>query len=76
MESVCYQSVSEWDQVGNYMQSVCDELVKTANLTSSTYTEVHRSYLHSDSSQKLKFKNCSTNCDAVAAGQQFTLELT
>lgn len=44
MQSVCYQFVIEWDQVRNYMQSVCNN---RANVLPSPYTEIYITYAQS-----------------------------
>lgn len=50
------RSATEWGQIGNYTQSVCDNPLwsaKIAKLLSSAYTEMLFNFLHSKSRQNL-----------------------
>lgn len=68
MELVCYWFGTEWGQVGNKMQSVCDELQKSHK---SVAVDIHRNLLSSQNLKDLKekFRNSSTKTenDDIAA---------
>lgn len=90
-KSVCSRSATEWGQVGNYVQSICDyvaincdksvTVIRLWPLASSAYTEIHISYLHSESSQglmdvKQQFKISSRNSDGGATRWWFNCNMT